>query len=181
MTIRVTISVIFVLVQLISNGQILLPIKTFHKHIQTCHYVGTTEEDFFIVLYSDSTIQATKYTTAYYDQYGTILKLVYSGRYEHLGDTIKAIFSSHNSEIKSRTKKPSNYANWINYANRINILAQYPTSTYVLIENKIVSDNDFFPPLSRCAVVDSIQLDSKFRAWDKDLVHKREIFGVPCK
>jgi hypothetical protein len=174
MAIRLTISLIFLLTQLCSNGQVSLPIKAFQKHLQTCHFVGTTEEDFIIVLYSDSTITATKYTSSYRDQYNSVLRQVYTGTYKSANNIIKVIFTAHNSETKSKTKKISsaNYANWTD------TIVQYPSSTYVINENGISPDNSFFPILSSCTVANIIQLDSTFNNWDKNIVYKKEVFGL---
>jgi hypothetical protein len=89
------------------TGQNSLSTKVFYKHTQTCHFVGTTEEDFVTEFFNDSTVKITEYSSNYRDEYNSILRVSYSGTYKIKGDTLTIKYLKHNSEAKSRIKKIS--------------------------------------------------------------------------
>ena len=173
MMIRFLISTFLFLSHEYSHAQSNIPTKAFHKHIQTCNFIGTTEEDFVIVLYGDTTIKITKYTSSYRDQYSTVARQVYSGTFLSNGDTIRVAFKSNNSDAKSRIKKTSSAT----YTNRSVIPVQYPSTKYVIKENEILSVDYLFPRLSIVTISNIILLDSEFNNWDKG-GYGRRVFGL---
>lgn len=154
-----------------SYGQISFPTKGFHRHIQTCHYVGTTEEDFTIVLYNDSVIKVSKYASNYIDQYSSVTRQVYIGRYVINGDTLVAKFSDHNSDMKSNNKKIGLKPSIKNF--------QFPPTTYIINKKSVAPLENLFPVVFSMTVSDIISIETKFENWDKNIANNREIFGLP--
>lgn len=141
--------------------------SVFHSHIQTCHYVGTTEQDFVIELFDDSTIKISIYTTRFVDQYNSVLRYTYLGKYYLAEDTIKVTFLTKNSEYKDKQKKSKTF----------NAILEYPTSTFILNSNTILSSDRIFPTLKKTTSLISNQLDLEFKTWDNFKLSKR-IFGI---
>jgi hypothetical protein len=177
MTMRITILILILLTRQSAFGQNVVPVKVFHKHVQTCHYVGTTEEDFVIALYRDSTIKVTKYISNYSDGYRSVLKQEFEGKFVALADTILVEFSKKSATIK---KNPGKYGSAI-YATHDNKFYQtpyqYPPNKYVLKQNEIISLDNLLPGLDSTTIVNIVLLDTQFNSWDKtpDLV---KVFGV---
>ena len=163
-----------------SFGQVSFTSKVFHKHIQTCHFVGTTEEDFIIVLNGDSTIKVIKYSSNYRDQYNTVVRQTYVGAYSKFGDTIRVKFTDHSSTIKNKIKQ----TNTIYSAKKVDTLFnadrifQYPPTTYIASADKIISMDSLFPTLPNSTTTNITLLESKFMNWDKFSVYKKEVFGL---
>jgi hypothetical protein len=161
-------------------GQVGFSSKVFHKHLQTCHFVGTTEEDYIIVLNGDSTINVTKYTSDYHDQYNTVVKQSYFGTYSRFGDTIKVIFTGHSSISRSKIKPtntfyPAKKEHTLYNTDRIFI---YPPTTYITSDDKIISIDSLFPVLPNSTKTNIILLESEFMNWDKNSIYKSEVFGL---
>jgi hypothetical protein len=184
-------------------GQVTFIKKAFHKHFQTCHFVGTTEEDYIIVLDRDSTIQLIKYSSNYRDQYNTVVRQTYVGTYSKFGDTIRVKFTDHSSTTKNKIIPPNiiysankfdtlfnvgrvfQYPpNTIYSAKKVDTLfksgriLQYPPATYIVSADKIISADSLFPTLPNSTRTNIMLLESKFMNWDKNSIYKKEVFGL---
>ena len=163
-----------------SFGQVSFLSKVFHKHFQTCHFIGTTEEDFVIVINEDSTINITRYNSNYRDQYNTVTRQTYDGTYSKFGDTIKVKFTDHSSTTKNKIIE----TNTNHFTKKVGTLLtadkffQYPPTTYITSADKIISVDGLFPTLNNSTTTNIKQLESKFTNWDKSSFYKKEIFGV---
>ena len=163
-----------------SFGQVSIPSKVFHQHFQTCEFVGTTEEDFIIILNGDSTINITRYNSNYRDQYNTVTRQTYLGTYSTFGDTIKVKFTDRSLTTKSKIKE----INTTHFAKKVDTLLnsckffQYPSTIYITSADKIISMDGLFPTLSYSSATDKMQLESKFMNWDRGSFYRKQIFGV---
>jgi hypothetical protein len=125
-----------------------LPTTVFHRHIQTCHYIGTVEEDYVIKMYGDSTIDIEKFISSYKDQYNSVIRVVYSGRYIKKNDSVFVNYSSQSKSINYKTlptiktleEPPSLYT-------------KYPSSTFVLSKNSILPATGTFPILEKTTIL----------------------------
>ena len=163
-----------------SFGQVSVLGKVFHKHFQTCHFIGTTEEDFVIVINVDSTIKITSYNSNYRDQYNTVTRQTYVGTYSKFGDTIKVKFTYHSSMTKNKIRE-TNTNHMVKKADTLlnpDRFFQYPPTTYITSADKIISVDGLFPILNNSTTTVIMLLESKFTNWDKSLYYKKEIFGV---
>lgn len=143
------------------------PSSVFHSHVQTCHYIGTTEQDFVIELFNDSTIKISLYTSRFVDQYNSVLRYTFLGKYLLANDTIKVTFLTKNSECKYKQKK----------SNTFNLTFEYPTSIFILNSTTISSNGGIFPTLKKSTSLISNQLDLEFKTWGK-LKFGKKIFGI---
>ena len=161
-------------------GQVGFTNKVFHKHFQTCHFVGTTEEDYVIVLNEDSTINVIKYSSNYRDHYSTLVIQTYAGTYSKFGDTIRVEFTDHSSTTKSKIKQTkTNYASTkVDSLFNADRNFQYPPTTYIASADKIISVDNLFPALPNSTTTKIMLLESKFMNWDKNSVYKEEVFGL---
>jgi hypothetical protein len=172
---RLLILLIIIFAGLHSTGQISLATKVFHKHLQTCHVVGTTEEDFVVELFSDSTIKISIYQSDYRDRYTSILRDNYFGKYILCGDTMKIKYLSINSEVKSKIKKQTTNSLYIK---PVKSLVFYPTTIFLFGDNFIQATDQLLPRLSLSTFILANQLDYKFCNWDKRPSNIIEVFGV---
>ncbi len=161
-------------------GQVPFTSKVFHKHFQACHLVGTTEEDYIIVLDGDSSIKVIKYSSNYRDQYNTVVKQTHIGTYSKFGDTIRVKFTDHSSTTKSKIKQTNTiYASKKVYTSfNIDRILQYPSATYIVSADKIISVDSIFPTLPNSTTTNIMLLESHFINWSKNSVYKGEIFGL---
>jgi len=152
---RLTIATIFIILSLTSLAQ--TSSLTFHRHLQTCHIVGTTETDFTITL-NDSLITIIQYSKNYTDNYSSIIKLSYKGIFIQKGDTIIVHYLTKDSEYKSKKKqtvlKTSDNAYLI-----------YPSNTFIISEGAIESADRTFPTLNRLSVSAANRLERQFQSW----------------
>ena len=171
---------LFLLTKASLFGQVSYSSKVFHKHFQTCHFVGTTEEDYTIVLNSDSTINITSYSSNYHDQYNSVIKQEYLGTYSKLGDTIRVKFTYHSSTTKNKITRTnaSHFTKQVDTLLNSDKLFQYPSTTYITSADKIISVDGLFPTLNNSTASNAMLLESKFINWDKGSLYKKEIFGV---
>lgn len=171
---------LLLLIEFSSFGQVSIPSKVFHQHFQTCEFVGTTEEDFIIVLNRDSTINITRYNSNYRDQYNTVTKQTYLGTYSTFGDTVKVKFTDHSLTTKSKIKE----TNTTHFTKKVDTLLnsykffQYPSPTYITSAGKIISIDGLFPTLNNSSATNIMLLESKFMNWNKGSFYRKEIFGV---
>jgi hypothetical protein len=161
-------------------GQVSFSSKVFYKHFQTCHFVGTTEEDFIIVLNADLTINITRYNSNYRDQYNTVTRQTYVGTYSKFGDTIKVKFTEHTYTTKNKIKETnaSHFTKKVDTLFNTDKFFQYPSTTYITSADKIISVNGLFPTLNNSTLSNLMLLESKFINWDKSSFYKKEVFGV---
>ncbi len=155
-----------------SNGQVNDSIKTFHKHTQSCHFVGTTEKDYVIELFPDSLVKISEYTSSYRDQYKSVIRTVYSGIYAINHDTVRIKYLTHNTEIKNKSLTITRAS----YAKPLNDFVLYPSSTFILKDSQIAPIDFLFEKLPLAKHDIANQLSDRFQNWEYD--KKKEIFGV---
>ena len=170
MTKRLCILSLFLSIRFIGTGQTNLPTKVCYTHVQSCDYVGTTEEDFIIEFLNDSEIKITRYLNDYKDQYNSVLRLTYNGTYIINNDTIKVKYLAHNTESKNKKKS----LNAISFGNPNELPVPYPSSVFIMKDNFIVSADNLFPTLKYSFFSANMvtQLDNKFNDWDKEITHR---------
>ncbi len=150
-----------------------LPINVFYGHLQTCHYTGTTEEDFVIEVFADFTIKLARYKSSHIDRYNSVQREIFIGTYKITSDTIEVTYGSQRIDFKNRPQK-----NQTTVADRAKLVVRWPSSVFVLQSNSIVTIDNLFPRLSKSHLSVSSQLELEFNNWDK-IKFGKKIFGVP--
>ena len=169
MNLRFLISSIIVLASFTGMTQTALPSKVFHKHIQTCHYVGTTEEDYTVELWVDSTIRITRYSSNFRDQYNSTLRLTYEGKWSLSGDTLTVTYTNSNSKRNNKGQSPK----IISQAKITSLDLPYPPTSFVLQNNSISPSNGAFPTLEPSTLAMVLILESKFANLTKPDAKKK--------
>lgn len=121
--------------------------KIFHRHIQTCHYIGTVEEDYVINILTDSTIKIAKYQSSYRDQYNSLVKVEYTGKYYKQGDSIiiQYLNTSHNVNYKDLSAKKTSIG-----SSKLSL--KYPSSIFIISEYSITAATGSFPNLEKSSL-----------------------------
>jgi hypothetical protein len=167
--------VAILLLSFIAPAQDEIPIRVFHKHIQICQYVGTTEEDYTIELFSDSTVKLNLYRSNYRDQYDALVKETYFGKYVSIGDTIKV--SELLSSIEKKCKRPLK----LEADNKHPlVLRRLSNIVFVVQGNLLLADDVSWSGLCRSSASQALMLANRFNEWGKATVYhaQEEALGI---
>jgi hypothetical protein len=172
MKVHLLILFFFLSIGVSSHEQVNDEVTTFHKHTQTCHYIGTTEKDYVIELFPDSLIKISEYTSSYRDQYNSVIRTIYSGIYRIYHDTVRIKYLTHNTEVKNKSLS----ALPASYTKPLNDFVLYPSSIFILKDSQIIPTDYLFEtlPVSKHAIAN--QLKYKFQSWS--YTKRNEVFGV---
>jgi len=116
--------------------------KLFHNHQQLCHLVGTSETDFVIQLFNDSTIKYIIYRTSYLDGYNEISKETHTGKYFQIKDTINTKYFSSSFVSKFRDNTSIDY-----YTDTI--LPQPSTTQFLISKKELTPLNGIKTPFDK--------------------------------
>ncbi len=128
-------------------GQNKLPSTVFHKHIQTCHYIGTTEDDYVIKLYSDSTIEIARFTSSYWVLYKSVIEIIYSGKYLKNGDSVLVTYSGQSQNIRHKNPPATKISK-----ESPDLFVKYPPPVFLLSEKSIRPATGIFPILEKSSI-----------------------------
>ncbi len=144
-----------------SFSQATSPVKAFHSRFSICHFNATTETNYSIILFSDSTIRITKFIETFCDKSISVLKLEVSGVYISSGDTLYVSFFSRNSEHMGKYIIP--------FSNSIDndLFLQNPSRIYILTNNFIAPLETNFPRLKKTTIDFLSSIDRKYNNLNK--------------
>ena len=143
------------------------PIQVFYGHFQSCHIVGTTEEDIVMELFDDSTLKISTYRTNYIDQHSSVLRETFIGKYKSNNNTIEVKYIAQSVDCKSKPENRQTIFGIRPYLGIPNLAARWPSSVFHLQSNSVLSKDNSFPELKETTAAISSQLESKFDSWDR--------------
>ena len=178
MTTRLLILLPFLLITIHAVGQISLPTSVFHKYTQLFKYddqfrnfAETTEKDFVMEIFHDSTVKITEYTCSYLDSHNSLLRFTYIGKYKLANDTLRINYLTHKCELRHK----SSPINGVERTSPSDSFFFYPPSTYVFNHDLLTSTDDNSLALTRANPSKARELDTKFNSWDKSNAAEKKI------
>lgn len=151
--------------------------QAYYLHSQLCNVVGTTEEDFSIEFFDDSTVQVSCYLSSYHDQYISVTRTASFGKYSIVEDTIRITYFNQPISTKYRNKSAGAIPLIKNEQDRI----LYPSNVFILNQNIIIPLGLFFSTTKKAGPEKLRKLEYEFENWTNTGNFRSKVFGLKRK